>query len=227
MRTFPTRQPSPSSGTFRGQHHQPPALSRRRHLLEGVLGNDLLGFHVERFADRFLECVEQFLPTADVDRQQRTVTYAGQTTRAVATPMGVDAESYDRDARSVDSSQISSLFDEYDVHEDTAVGLGVDRLDYTKGIPERFAALERFFEDNPEWQGEFTFIQKSTPSRTNIPAYQHHGELVRSEAKRINHRFGTDDWQPIIYTEAYLEHETLCGCTATLTSWSSTRSSTG
>ncbi|NGM71522.1 trehalose-6-phosphate synthase [Natronolimnobius sp. AArcel1] len=192
----------------------PSALQRcpaAGHLLEGVLGNDLLGFHVEWYADRFLECVEQFLPAADVNRTQRTVSYDGHTTRIVATPMGVNASAYDQDARAVDAAQISTLLGDECNPDDVVLGLGVDRLDYTKGIPERFAALERFFERNPDWRGEFTFVQKSTPSRTNIPAYQHHGELVRGEAKRINHRFGTDEWQPIIYTEAYLEHETLCG----------------
>ena len=180
------------------------------HILEGLLGNDLLGFHVDWYADRFLDCVERYLPAAAVDRRDRTIRYDGTTTRVVATPMGVDAERYDRDARAVDASRLSDLFDEYDIPDDTVLGLGVDRLDYTKGIPERFAGLERFFERNPDWRGEFTFVQKATPSRTEIPTYQEHGELVRSEAERINHRFGTDDWRPIVYTEDYVEHEDLC-----------------
>ena len=180
------------------------------HLLEGLLGNDLLGFHVDWYADRFLDCVEQYLPSATVDRRDRTIRYDGTTTRVVATPMGVDAEHYDRDARSIDVSRSSDLFDEYGIPEDTVIGLGVDRLDYTKGIPERFAGLERFFERNPDWRGEFTFVQKATPSRTEIPTYREHGEFVRSEAERINRRFGTDDWRPIVYTEDYVEHEDLC-----------------
>nr|WP_193787520.1 trehalose-6-phosphate synthase [Natrialba hulunbeirensis] len=179
-------------------------------VLEGLLGNDLLGFHVERYANAFLDCVRRFLPDATVDHEQGTVQYNGQTTRVVATAMGVDAESYDRQARETDAAQLLSLFDRYDIPRNSAIGLGVDRLDYTKGIPERLTALERFFAENPSWHGDFTFIQKATPSRTEIPAYARHGDLVRSEVDRINRRFGTDDWQPIVYTEEYVEHDDLC-----------------
>ena len=179
-------------------------------LLEGLLGNDLLGFHVDRYVEHFLNCVERFLPAARVDRTRRIVRYAGGTTRVVSTPMGVDAESYDRDARAVDPSDVRSLLSAYDVDPGNVIGLGLDRLDYSKGIPDRLAALERFLERNPEWHGEFTFVQKATPSRTEIPAYERYGDLVRSEVERINSRFGTDSWRPVVYTEDYLEHEQLC-----------------
>ena len=182
----------------------------RDQILEGLLGNDLLGFHVDRYAERFLECVQRFLPAAGVDWERRTVTYGGELTHVVATPMGVDAKSYDQDAQSVTSSQLSSLFDRYDVSHENVIGLGVDRLDYTKGIPERLAAIERFLEWNPSWHGEFTFIQTATPSRTDIQTYEQHGALVRSEVERINQRFGTQAWDPIVYTEDYISAADLC-----------------
>ncbi|QLK26756.1 trehalose-6-phosphate synthase [Natrinema zhouii] len=180
------------------------------HILEGLLGNDLLGFHIDRYVDQFLQCVNRFLPSATVDFAHRTVRYDGRTTRVVATPMGVDAESYDRDARSTDPDRLSALFEEYGIPENTKIGLGLDRLDYSKGIPERLAALERFFERNPDWRGEFTFIQKATPSRTEIETYERYGEQVRNEVQRINRRFETADWQPIVYTEDVLPHEDIC-----------------
>jgi alpha,alpha-trehalose-phosphate synthase [UDP-forming] len=180
-------------------------------LLEGLLGNDLLGFHVERYAELFLECVEEFLPDAEVDRDEKVVRYDGTATRLVTAAMGIDADSYDEDARSVDDDDVTALLERHDVPADTTLALGVDRLDYSKGIPERLSAIERLLEDHPEWRGEFTFFQKATPSRTNIPAYQRLGELVRSEIERINGRFGTDDWEPIVYTEEYVSHENLCG----------------
>ncbi|MBZ6494027.1 alpha,alpha-trehalose-phosphate synthase (UDP-forming) [Natrinema longum] len=182
----------------------------RRQLLEGLLGNDLLGFHVTRYADQFLACVDRFLPEATVDHASRTVRYDGRTTRVVATPMGVDAESYAREARSIDPDQLSTLFETYGIPRDVTIGLGLDRLDYTKGIPERLTALERFFERNPDWRGEFTFVQKATPSRTEIETYEQYGELVRSEVRRINRRFGTAEWRPIVYTEDVLPKEQLC-----------------
>ncbi len=179
-------------------------------ILEGLLGNDLLGFHVDGYVDRFLDCVERFLPSATVDRADRTVQYDGGTTRVVATPMGVDAESYDRDARSTEEDRLSSLFEEYGIPQGTALGLGLDRLDYSKGIPERLAAIERFFERSPNWRGEFTFLQKATPSRTEIETYEDYGEHVRSEVDRINRRFGTAEWRPIVYTEDVLPREDIC-----------------
>ncbi|MEY7849524.1 trehalose-6-phosphate synthase [Natrarchaeobius sp. A-rgal3] len=178
-------------------------------LLEGLLGNDLLGFHVDRYATNFLECVERTLPSAAVDRKRRAVRYDDEATTVVATPMGVDAASYDRMGRSVDPSRLSSFLTTNGIPSETVLGLGVDRLDYTKGIPERLAALERFFERNPDWRGSFTFVQKATPSRTEIPTYQRYGEFVRNEVDRINSRFATDGWQPIVYTDAYLEADML------------------
>ncbi|SEP72110.1 alpha,alpha-trehalose-phosphate synthase (UDP-forming) [Natrinema salaciae] len=211
------RESVPASATVAHFWHIPwPMPSTFRHcpaggqLLEGLLGNDLLGVHVDRYADRFLECVDRFLPNATVDRSRRTVRYDGDTTRVVATPMGVDAESYDREARSSGPDRLSDLFEEYGIPTGTTIGLGLDRLDYTKGIPERLTALERFFERNPGWRGEFTFVQKATPSRTEIETYERHGELVRSEVQRINRRFETADWRPIVYTEDVLPQEAIC-----------------
>ncbi|RQG93799.1 alpha,alpha-trehalose-phosphate synthase (UDP-forming) [Natrarchaeobius chitinivorans] len=178
-------------------------------VLEGVLGNDLLGFHVDRYVENFLECVQRYVPNATVDRDQRLVRYEGEPTTVVATPMGVDAASFDRRARAADRRNPSALLTDA-VSEETVVGLGVDRLDYTKGIPERLAALERFFERNPDWCGEFTFVQKATPSRTEIPTYERYGEFVRNEVERINGRFESGDWKPIVYTEEYVEPDDLC-----------------
>ncbi|NKE34993.1 trehalose-6-phosphate synthase [Natronococcus sp. JC468] len=178
-------------------------------LLVGLLGNDLLGFHVDRYARLFMECVEQYLDGAVVDHDRWLVDYDGGTTRLVTAAMGVDADTYDETAREVEGTD--ALLERLGVSPEVTLGLGVDRLDYSKGIPERLAALERFFECNPDRHGEFTFLQKATPSRTGIPAYERLGELVRSEVTRINSRFGTDDWQPIVYTEEYVSREHLCG----------------
>ncbi|AGB38976.1 alpha,alpha-trehalose-phosphate synthase (UDP-forming) [Natronococcus occultus] len=177
-------------------------------VLAGLLGNDLLGFHVDRYARLFMECVEQYLDGAVVDRDRWIVDYEDGTTHLTTDAMGVDADTYDRAARQ--DTDVDAVLAELGVSPDVTLGLGVDRLDYSKGIPERLAALERFFERNPDRRGEFTFLQKATPSRTGIPAYQRLGELVRSEVTRINSRFGTDDWQPIVYTEEYVSQENLC-----------------
>ncbi|MDJ1434097.1 trehalose-6-phosphate synthase [Halostagnicola sp. A-GB9-2] len=181
-----------------------------KELLEGLLGNDLLGFHVDRYADLFLECVDRFVENATVHRSTRTVSYDGNTTRVVATPMGIDASSYAEESEATDESHWKSICSRYDIPRTNTIGLGVDRLDYTKGIPQRLTAIETFFDRNPEWRGQFTFVQKATPSRTDIPAYEQLGEAVRQQVDRINARFGAADWRPIVYTEDILPQDELC-----------------
>jgi len=196
--------PWPTPTTFGGC----PAAGR---VLEGVLGNDLLAFHVDRYVDHFLESVDRFLPTATVDYKRQSVSYDGSVTRVVATAMGVDAQSYDEDARAVDPTDVRDLLADLDIAPGTVIGLGLDRLDYSKGIPERLAGIERFFERYPEWNGAFTFVQKATPSRTDIPTYERYGEIVTDEIERINDRFETTDWSPIVYTDDYLSADEIAG----------------
>src|SRR4029453_14287292 len=81
--------------------------------------------------------------------------------------------------------------------QDGKLGVGVDRLDYTKGILERFAAVERLLELEPRWVGKFTFVQAAAPSRSSIEEYQSLDARVRAAAQRINQRFGTPTCQPI------------------------------
>ena len=193
--------PWPTPAVFvRCPHH--------RELLEGLLGNDLLGFHVERFAARFLDCVDRLLPAATVDRQTEVVVHDDGHTRVTATPLGIDADRHARESHDA-TEAFGTVAERLDLPETTTLGLGVDRLDYTKGIPERIVALERLFERWPEWRGEFTYVQTTSPSRTEIPAYQTLGTKVRRAIERVNDRFATDDWRPIVYTEDHLSRREL------------------
>jgi trehalose 6-phosphate synthase len=87
------------------------------------------------------------------------------------------------------------------------LGVGVDRVDYTKGIPERFHAIERFLEKYPAYRREFTFVQIGSPSRTHIRRYQQLMDDVLEEAERINRRFQTNDWKPIVFVNRHHSHE--------------------
>ncbi|HSM79937.1 MAG TPA: trehalose-6-phosphate synthase, partial [Bryobacteraceae bacterium] len=91
--------------------------------------------------------------------------------------------------------------------EATMLGVGVDRVDYTKGIPERFAALEVFFEKYPLFKRRFTFVQIGAPSRSNIRRYHDLMEEVKSEAERINRKFETANWKPIVFLPQHHGHE--------------------
>jgi trehalose 6-phosphate synthase len=91
------------------------------------------------------------------------------------------------------------------------LAIGVDRLDYTKGIEKRLDAIGQFFERNPDWQGRFTFVQVASESRSQIPAYREVQADVTESVESINDRFGTDDWQPIVYTTERVPRSTLLG----------------
>jgi trehalose 6-phosphate synthase/phosphatase len=190
--------PWPTWDTFRVC---PPAAT----IVSSLLANDLLVFHTPKYVRNFLDCVEAAVPEAAVDRSSGTVVRDDQTTSVVAFPLGVDA------GRIGDLAERDAWPDLERRHglEDRTIALGVDRLDYTKGIPERICALERFFEDHPEHRGDLTYVQKGTGSREEIAAYQHLQNRVDRSIERVNDRFGTDDWRPIVRVREHLPKEEL------------------
>ncbi|XVH32621.1 alpha,alpha-trehalose-phosphate synthase (UDP-forming) [Haloferacaceae archaeon DSL9] len=196
--------PWPNRETFR-------ECDQRYALLDGLLANDLLGFHTTEHCTNFLDCVGTVLPGAEIDWPTGTVTYNGQRTTVRAFPMGVQADVIADAARSVDGSFWPRFKRDHGIPPGGRVALGIDRLDYTKGIPERLEALERFWERYPEWRGELTYVQKATESRSSIPEYQALSREVFGTIDRINERFGTDDWRPIVCVEAFLSREELFG----------------
>ena len=166
-------------------------------ILDGLLGNDLLGFHTRSYCHNFLETVAHNLE-AKVDRDRLTVTYQGRTTQLQPFPISVDFDSLAQIAATEEvEKEMVNLTGEFNL-KGKYIGLGMDRMDYTKGIPERLLALERFLEDNPDYRGKVVFIQAGMPSRTQIERYQHIGQRIEDLASRINARYGHDSWQPLI-----------------------------
>jgi trehalose 6-phosphate synthase len=163
-------------------------LPWRREVLEGLLANDLVGFHIRGHALNFLDTVAATLE-ARVDRETLAVERGGRRTWVHHFPIGVPA---DEIAALSESGPVRagerSIRDSLDLG-DCRVGLGVDRLDYTKGIPERLEALERLFEKHPEWIGRFCFIQIGMPSRVELREYRAVLERTRERVRRINRRF--------------------------------------
>jgi trehalose 6-phosphate synthase len=126
---------------------------------------------------------------ARVDREMFTVSYRSQLTAVKRYPISVDwPPSPDLVAKPVSECR-AAVRQRHDLPPDHAIGVGVDRLDYTKGIEERFRAVERLLETRPEWVGRFTFIQIAAPTRDRIPQYQEYEARVRAMADRINERF--------------------------------------
>jgi trehalose 6-phosphate synthase len=163
-------------------------LPWREEILTGLLANDVLGFHTPYHAQNFLETVADSLE-AKVDREHMTVTRNGRRTLVRHDPIGVDPEDIAVLAESAETAPaIEALRREYELG-DARVGLGVDRLDYTKGIPERLEALERLYEKYPQWIGTFRFLQLAVPSRIELEEYRTVAVRTREIAARINARF--------------------------------------
>ncbi|WP_122090619.1 alpha,alpha-trehalose-phosphate synthase (UDP-forming) [Halalkalicoccus subterraneus] len=175
-------------------------------LVDGLLANDLLVFHTEEYVENFLDCVTALLPDATVDRETATVAYEGLETTVRAFPLGIDT---DRTERLADTEDVwPAVAERYGIADKT-VAVGVDRLDYTKGIPERLDAIERFFEEHPDRRGEFTYIQNGSASRSEIESYEYLQQRVDAAVDRVNDRFGTDEWQPVVRIDRMLPEEEL------------------
>ncbi len=177
---------------------------QRQRVLEGLLANDLVAFHVESYVDHFLACVDRFVPDARVDYHSQQVEYGGRTVRVGAFPLGVDVSRIEDRTRGNPGSTPS-----IDPLPEGRIVLGVDRVDYTKGIPQRLDALEFLWAHRPDWRQRFTYVQKEMASREGIPAYQELQETLDRRTAAINARFGTDDWTPIVRIDRYLPDETL------------------
>ena len=166
------------------------------YLLRGLLANDLMGFHLRMHADNFLRCARR-LAGAEVDWDARTATLDGHTCHVGAFPISIDVDQF-RAAATVEGAeeQMGRIRDRYGPGG-ALVGIGVDRLDYSKGLPEKFKALEFLWDRYPEHRGRFTYIQVAVPSRSDIEAYDELAQKVDAQVREINERFGTPEWRPI------------------------------
>ena len=167
-------------------------------LLDGMLGNDLLGFHIGDHCSNFLETVSRTIDgRVDVDFSR--VSYRDEPTLVRPYPISVDFERVCESAASGGvSEEMERLSGELGLRG-KLVGLGIDRIDYTKGIPHRLRAMGRFLEKNPQYIGKVVFVQAGVMSRTSIDAYQQLAEQIDGLLEEINGRFSEGDWKPIIY----------------------------
>jgi trehalose 6-phosphate synthase len=160
----------------------------REELLDGMLGSSILGFHTQFHCNNFVDTVDRLLE-ARVDRETFSVSYRGQPTAVKRYPISIDWPPAPAVmAKSVENCR-RDVRQRHGLPDSQAIGVGVDRLDYTKGIEERFRAVERLLALHPQWVGKFTFIQIAAPTRTRIEQYQDYERRVRAMAAEINARF--------------------------------------
>jgi trehalose 6-phosphate synthase len=179
----------------------------QRELLHGMLGADLIGFHIQFHCNNFLDTVDRALESR-IDWEHFAVERGGQTTLVKPFPISIafPGQSNSSTASKATKSTKESLLKDLGV-KGKHLGVGVDRIDYTKGILERFRAIERFLEKYPAYQGEFTFVELGAPSRTHIKEYHDLIAAVEVEVDRINWRFQTKAWQPIVFLKKHHSHE--------------------
>jgi trehalose 6-phosphate synthase len=177
-------------------------------LLRGMLANDLMGFHLAGFADNFLHCAHK-IAGAEVDWKAHTATLDGHVCHAGAFPISIDVEQFRAAAAAPGvEAQMERLRARY-APGGGMVGVGVDRMDYSKGLPEKLKALEFLWERYPEFRERFTFVQVAVPSRSDIEAYDELSQKVDRQVWEINERFGTAHWRPVHLLKQSLPAERL------------------
>ncbi|MBI4597538.1 MAG: trehalose-6-phosphate synthase [Candidatus Omnitrophica bacterium] len=180
-----------------------------RDLLDGMLGADLLGFHIQFHCNNFLDTVDRLVESR-IDWERFAVNRREQKTLVRPFPISIASEDAEQpsagsSARPDASTLREGLLKNLGVAA-AYLGVGVDRIDYTKGIGERFRAIERFLEQHKEFQGQFTFVELGAPSRTLIKRYHDLGAELDAETERINRRFQTRAWKPIVFLKKHHSH---------------------
>ncbi|TEU13428.1 MAG: trehalose-6-phosphate synthase [Hadesarchaea archaeon] len=173
-------------------------------VLEGMLANDLIGFHLPSYCFNFLASVENILGIK-ADYRRFNVKYQGRTIQVKPFPISVDFDAIDKIARVPGVKQEMKRVRAPQYIPYKYIGVGVDRIDYTKGIIQRFRAIDRFLEKYPEYQNNFVFVEAGAPSRNRIPAYMKLNEEISKIVGKINWKYLRGYWKPIIYIEGKLD----------------------
>lgn len=177
-------------------------------LLEGLLANDLIGLHLPQFVENFLRCAQEILG-ADVDLDRGTAEYRGRISHVRAFPISIDVAEFERIARGDGAEAECERIRARYAPRGGQFGIGVDRMDYSKGLPEKLQALNLLWERHPEFRERFSFVQVAVPSRTDIGAYDELTHQVERLVWDINDRWGTRRWRPVRLIKRSLPPERL------------------
>jgi len=174
-------------------------------ILDGMLACDMVGFHLQNYCNNFLDTANRLLESR-VDAEKFTVVRAGKVTFVKAFPISVNGYMTAAKKPGQDQEKIEHIRKEFAL-EDKIVGIGVERVDYTKGIKERILAIDRFLEKYPQYKNKFVFIQLAAPSRTHIKSYHDLMAEIDELVEKKNWKHSEGDWKPIIYLERHFSPE--------------------
>ena len=176
----------------------------RNELLQGLLGSSIVGFHTQLHCNNFLDSVDRYLETRR-DREENAVIMQGRRTLVRPYPIALEwPVRWVESAPSIEECR-ARVWQDLRLKPNALLGVGVDRLDYTKGVEERLLAVELLLDHYPEFRGRFSFVQLAAPSRTKIERYRELNESVEGLAERINRRFGAEGYKPIILLRTHHE----------------------
>jgi trehalose 6-phosphate synthase len=175
----------------------------KEELIDGLLGNDLLGFHLRQHCQNFLDTTDRMVE-ALVDHDRSEATRQGHSTLVRPFPISIDFEQHSAQANSQAVAQLMNSWRERLGLGEAFVGVGIERLDYTKGIPERLRGIDRLLERYPEYRERMVFIQVGVPSRSHIEVYQQLEDDVETLIEEINWKWSTETWRPIHLVKQHL-----------------------
>ena len=178
----------------------------REEILEGMLGSTIMGFHTPFHCRNFLETVDRYLEVR-IEPESSTISRQGKLTLVENYPISIQWPPPWQETQPSVQDCRREVLQSTGLPKDGLIGLGVDRQDYTKGILERFRAVENLLETHPEMIGRFTFIQIAAPSRSTLEDYQMFAAQVRSLADRINGRFARGAYRPVCLRAEHHEPE--------------------
>lgn len=192
--------PFPSFEIFRLLHRP-----WKEKIIRGLLGSDLIGFHTHEYVQHFLKTVRMVL---GYDHQYRVIAFENRLVKADLFPLGVDFDKFNNAAQREEVIEAKDSITKN--FPDKKIIFSVDRLDYTKGVTHRLTGFERFLKSHPEWLEKIVFILVVVPSRQIISRYNERRKLIEEEVGRINGKYSTLSWQPIIYRYSQIDFDELC-----------------
>lgn len=189
--------PWPNRETFR-------AFPWREEILDGLLGNDLLGFQIRHHCQNFLDTVDRAIE-ARVDHERFDITCRSHITRIRPFPISIDFAEQQEVASGKFVRLAMARWREALSLDRCVLGIGLERLDYTKGIVERLRSIDCFLEAHPDWRGRFVFVQVAAPTRSTLPEYCRIEREVEAVTRQINSRWAIKDWIPISLVKRHLD----------------------
>ena len=177
-----------------------------KEITEALLCNKVIGFHTQEYATNFLNSVQEMITTAQVDVLKMEVRVSGRTIKVVVMPLGLDFSYWQRLARTA-RPKAAAIPKKYALANQLV--LGVDRLDYSKGIVEKLQGIEEFLQCYPDWQRRFHYIQLSQPPQSQTRELLDYAQIVKCRVAEINKKYHLNGWEPIVFREGHWEHADL------------------